>query len=299
MKNSEEAIERVLAGLRDVEAPDGMERRILAGLEGQRAAEARSGLRRFMPVWLAMAEGRVAARALVCGVALAGVVVLALAIPAMRRAGRVPEHSEIVGGHVKVVPRTPSVIATGDGKRSSRVSSGRSATTTNAPGAKPVSEADSDESIAMSEIQAASFPAPPMPLTEQEKLLLRIARKVNPVEMAMLDPKARAMQDAEEKAEFQRFFGQTARQPLPAQLPPGQSATEQSPQGLTTAEQGVPNPTTMEQVAPEQPSLDQPMPDQPTKDQPTQEQSKPQNIGPDQPTTQQLTARPIRTGENE
>jgi hypothetical protein len=278
MKNSEEAIERVLAGLRDAEAPEGMERRILAGLEGRAAA--RSGWR-VASMWLAMPPGRFTARGLACGVALAGVVVLALAIPAMRRAGRLPVRSKIDGAHVKAVPMAPSVIATGDVERSSRVSSGRLATTTNAPGAKSVSEADSDDSVAMSEIQAASFPAPPMPLTEQEKLLLRIARKVNPVEMAMLDPKARAMQDAEEKAEFQRFFGQTARQPLPAQLPPGQSATEQSPQGPTTAGQGVPNPTTTEQLAPEQPSLDQP-----TQDQPTPEQSKPRNVGPDQSTTQ-------------
>jgi hypothetical protein len=286
MKNSEEAIERVLAGLRDAEAPEGMERRILAGLEGRAAA--RSGWR-VASMWLAMPPGRFTARGLACGVALAGVVVLALAIPAMRRAGRVPEHSKIDGAHVKAVPMTPSVIATGDGKRSSPVpgvgSSVRLGTMTKVTEAESVSAgdsaADSDDSVAMSEMQAPSFPAPPMPLTEQERLLLRIARKVDPVEMAMLDPKVRALQDAEEKAEFQRFFGQTARQPLPAQLPPGQSATEQSPQGPTTAGQGVPNPTTTEQLAPEQPSLDQP-----TQDQPTPEQSKPRNVGPDQSTTQ-------------
>lgn len=295
MKNSEEAIERVLTGLRDVEAPEGMERRILAGLEGRAAA--RSGWR-AVPIWLAMPPGRSIARGLACGVALAGAVVLVLAIPAMRRAGRVPVRSKIDTGRVKVVPMTPAVIATGDVERSSPVpgvgSSVRLGTTTKVNEAESVSAADSGDSVAMSEMRAPSFPAPPMPLTQQERLLLRIARKVDPVEMAMLDPKVRALQDAEEKAEFQRFFGQTARQPLPAQLPPGQA-----PQALTTAEQGVLNPTTTEQVAPEQPSFDLPTQDQPTPERSTPEQSKPQKIAPDQSSTQQLTPKPIGTGEIE
>jgi hypothetical protein len=147
----------------------------------------------------------------------------------------------------------------------------------------------------MSEMQSPSFPAPPMPLTEQEKLLLRIARKVDPVEMAMLDPRVRAMQDAEEKAEFQRFFGQTAKQSLPAELPPGQSATEQAAPQQSTTEQALPVQSSPEQVVPTEPAMEQTTPDQPT-----QEQSKPQEIAPDQSTTtQQLTPGPIRTGENE
>jgi hypothetical protein len=55
-------------------------------------------------------------------------------------------------------------------------------------------------------MHAASFPAPPMPLTEQEKLLLRIVHRGDPVEMAMLDPAVRAARDAEEKADVARFF---------------------------------------------------------------------------------------------
>jgi hypothetical protein len=54
--------------------------------------------------------------------------------------------------------------------------------------------------------QAASFPAPPMPLTDQEKLLLRIVHKRDPVEMAMLDPEVRNRQHAADKTDFQNFF---------------------------------------------------------------------------------------------
>jgi hypothetical protein len=43
-------------------------------------------------------------------------------------------------------------------------------------------------------------------LTEQEKLLLRIAHKDDPVEVAALNPAVRAARYEEEKAEVQRFF---------------------------------------------------------------------------------------------
>src|SRR5260370_20369978 len=80
---------------------------------------------------------------------------------------------------------------------------------------------DSD-SVALEEMHAPSRPAPPMPLTEQERLLLRLVHKDDPVELAMLDSKVRELQDREDKAEFQRFFGQSTKQAVPEQ-----SMTEQ------------------------------------------------------------------------
>ena len=302
MKNSEEAIERVLAGLRDVEAPDGMERRILDGLEARATAQARSGWRRFMPMRPVMPRGRwELGWGLTSRATLAGVLVLAFAIPAMRRAGRTSVHSKTDAAGVKVAPTAPSVIATGNMERSSLGSGGPSRGTSDARDTGSVPEAASDESIALSETQAASFPAPPMPLTEQERLLLRLVHKVDPVEIAMLDPRVRAIEDAEEKEEFQRFFG---KQSLPAEMTTGESATGQAAPQQSTTELGSPEQSTIEQAKPEQPAPEQSAPDQPTMEQPTpdqpvQEPSKPQKIAPDQSTTQQLTATPIRTGENE
>jgi hypothetical protein len=89
---------------------------------------------------------------------------------------------------------------------------------------------DDGDSIAMG---AASHPAPPMPLTEQERLLLRIVHKGDPVEMAMLDPMQRASRNAEERAEFQRFFGEASS----AQPTAGEAKTEQSTAGQSTTEQ--------------------------------------------------------------
>ena len=58
-----------------------------------------------------------------------------------------------------------------------------------------------------------SYPAPAMPLTEQERLLLAIAHRDDPVQIAMLDPTERSMRQAREHAETVRFF-------TPPPLPP-------------------------------------------------------------------------------
>ena len=60
--------------------------------------------------------------------------------------------------------------------------------------------------VAVREAGAVSFPAPPMPLTEQERLLLRVARKGDPEELALLNPVSRAARDVAEKAEVEKFF---------------------------------------------------------------------------------------------
>jgi hypothetical protein len=61
--------------------------------------------------------------------------------------------------------------------------------------------------MAVSQPQAAGgFPAPPMPLTEQEKLLLRVAHRSDPTELTPLNAEARARQSAAFDDEFQQFF---------------------------------------------------------------------------------------------
>jgi len=51
-----------------------------------------------------------------------------------------------------------------------------------------------------------SFPAPEAPLTEQERLLLRIAHTGDPVEFAALNPERRASVEAADEAEYLKFF---------------------------------------------------------------------------------------------
>jgi len=62
---------------------------------------------------------------------------------------------------------------------------------------------------ALEEMLATSHPAPEEPLTQQERLLLRIVRKGDPQEMAMLNLEVRERQAAEGEAEFHQWVEQS------------------------------------------------------------------------------------------
>jgi hypothetical protein len=294
MKSSEEAIEKVLAGLRDADAPIGMERRILDGLEERAAAQSRSGWRQLLPIWL-VAPGRpVVVGAVLGGVALAGVFAVALAIPAIRRLGHAPAQSKR-----NVAPMESLSAADSEVGKNAQPASSRSGVRllekmaegkTNAGSAEAPLDSDS---VALEEMHAPSRPAPPMPLTEQERLLLRLVHKDDPVELAMLDSKMRALQDSEDKAEFQRFFGQSTKQPAPEQ-----SMTEQAAPQPSATEPVAPAESATEQAMPEQPGTEQSAPELAAPEQPTQQPSAPETSAPDHSTTQQATPRPTRTGDN-
>jgi hypothetical protein len=230
MKNSEEAIARVLAGLRDADVPVGMERRILEALEDQTPEQTRLGWRWFRPMWLVTAAYPVATSSLVCGVALAGLfAAVSLGIPAIRRLGHAPAQSKM-----NQVPAGSMPLVTPEAAKSVELplsgSSARSVRKMNLRAPKEIPDSDRDsDSVALSEMRAPSHPAPPMPLTEQERLLLRIAHKNDPVEMAVLDPMRRAARDAEEGVAFQSFFGPPANEQQMTEQPKGEQPTTEQP----------------------------------------------------------------------
>jgi hypothetical protein len=58
--------------------------------------------------------------------------------------------------------------------------------------------------------QTSGFPAPPLPLTAQEKLLLRLAHRNDAQDMNLLNPAEQAQQSAKATQQFQQFFGMNA-----------------------------------------------------------------------------------------
>ncbi|HXC97375.1 MAG TPA: hypothetical protein VNU92_16860 [Edaphobacter sp.] len=253
MKNSDEAIEKVLAGLRNVEAPVGMERRVLDGLEKRAARRSEMSSGWFGPVWRGV-PGAYAA----CAVGVAGVAVVMLMVPVVRRFGHAPVQAHIGVGSVNSVRHISPTEPAKDGEnslQSSRVRLKAGDARVAGPVGAINSVTDSD-AIALSETRAASFPAPPMPLTDQERLLLRLSQKNDSVELAMLDPRLRELEEAQEKTEFQRFF---ARPVLKEAL--GQSAdaatavpTDETDRLKTDSgiDQGAPQVSESEKVTPAQ-----------------------------------------------
>lgn len=78
------------------------------------------------------------------------------------------------------------------------------------PASFPQPATDPD-AVALAETRAPSRPAPPMPLTPQERLLLAATRQGQPIEVAELDiaraPALRAASEARETAGIQRLAG--------------------------------------------------------------------------------------------
>ena len=201
MENPEKAIEKVLAGLRDAEVPVGMERRIVESVRDRAPMGSVRGWLRWRPIWVDTRRvGWVA-----------GAVAMFAAVAMFYTMRRAPVLSQ---GNLVAVGRMPVASSKGaieETRRAPRDGVGRREVQERLGASRPARRARTEvtrdgDSVALSEMRAASHPAPPMPLTEQEKLLLRIVHKGDPVELAMLDPMQRAAQEAKDKAEVQRFF---------------------------------------------------------------------------------------------
>ena len=177
MKDADGTIERLLAGLRDVEPPGGIERRILEALDGMETREVASSASLWRPAMALL-------------LACSAILMVTITVHQHRHAPADPGRST---SDVRQATRPELILQkaahTGPRRTSSRVSVRRP-----------------HDVHAAGETQASSFPAPPLPLTEQERLLLRLAHRGDSENMAMLNPALRAAQTARATEQFQQFF---------------------------------------------------------------------------------------------
>jgi hypothetical protein len=182
MKNSDESIDRVMAGLREVEAPEGIERRVLAAIEERAAARAGYSWRMW-PVGFAAAV-----------VVVAAVVVSVMPGRVHRPGFAVVKLPAVAHGPVPVAlvqKRNTEVLRVAQNDLRFHVSR-------------------RDEPAVEERVVSGGIPAPPMPLTEQEKLLVRLAHRSDPQELTPLIAEDRERLEAEFDAEFQEFFAPPA-----------------------------------------------------------------------------------------
>jgi hypothetical protein len=233
MTNAEEAIDKLLTGLRKTGTPAGMEARILLALDGalKDAPDAhtlRRSSRGSWRDWLAMRDY---ARPLAGGVAMAGLSVLAALVVSMHRADhaavnrrdvRVPASFSTPAVADAALPKrlkpddaeggfpTAEAVPLSDMPRSLNLAAEvrtRSGDATPSPTEISGAEGPTDyAALAVSEMLAPSKPAPPLPLTHQEKLLAQVVRTGDPEQLADLKPDVREKQVELAKAEFQNFF---------------------------------------------------------------------------------------------
>jgi len=186
-----DTVDRVLAGLRDIEAPAGIERRILSSLQQPATANtssARSSITSPL-LWLAATAATIVAVTIWWNASKRPTHDLAIHPPitAMPSAAA-PQQADVTVSASRARKAQHAAVATQTAKNSQPE-----------PITRPVAAATSDT-------LAASHPAPPLPLTEQEQLLLRILHKGDPIELASLNNDFRDRQPIRDAEDFQRFF---------------------------------------------------------------------------------------------
>jgi hypothetical protein len=209
MNSCEQAIDKVLAGLRDCEAPPGFERRILEALEDRESAKSASRGRGRNPLGLLTPARWAATQPWAWRVVLAGILAVSVAITAIRPSRHVSTQSKV---HAVPAGSFSQEVPGGVAQNANLRPNNPIAPITHVGNKKPARNARliaSTDSVSLREMRAASHPAPQAPLTQEEKLLLRIVHAGDPQQMAMLNPEIRARQEAENEAEFQEFVEQS------------------------------------------------------------------------------------------
>ena len=178
MRDADATIERLLAGLRDAEPSAGIERRLLAAMETHPAVASASSWHRLTLPWLwAMA------------MLLACVLAFTLKVHRHRDTpAYIRSHATAAGAPQATMPKAVAQIA--PTRRQRRAS--------------PLSPKPPHTRDVLAE--TAGFPAPPLPLTNQEKLLLRLAHRIDAQDMTLLNRDAQAEQSAKATQQFQQFF---------------------------------------------------------------------------------------------
>jgi hypothetical protein len=205
MKDSEEAIEKLLAGLRNCDPPAGMEHRILETIQNQALANSRSGWRLQTPGWLEFQKSAVLTGSLIGCVSL-GIFAFVLTISVIRR----PEHAPAQSERSSVPLVSPPAARSEAVEESEQLAALVTRSESRKAKVRRTGGNSAQDLLALREMRAPSRPEPPMPLTEQEKLLVSYVQTLSPEELAAIDPVKWAAQDAKEKAEFEKFFGQSA-----------------------------------------------------------------------------------------
>jgi hypothetical protein len=228
-------IDRALSALRDAQPGHGLEGRILASLEHRTitAQPLRSHFSIHLALWTATAAAILA---------IASMTILHYRVVRTRNAVILSEasHSDAKSKDPNAArattnpePRSTTTLAHPTQTVSSRperrslaaVRSGETCISDHRDAGCPALDAERQDGAAttptdaqlLADLHAPSHPAPPLPLTSEEKLFLRMLRYGNLTQLAELNPEVRAKQSADETAAFKAFFPD----PPPLQQPNG------------------------------------------------------------------------------
>jgi hypothetical protein len=214
-----DTVDRVLAGLRDSEAPAGMDRRILAALH-QRAETKTSAASSSITsplLWLAATAAAV------------------IAVTLWWSTASHPTHDLATTNTPSTTtpnitaPQPAADLATNRATQHPGHAPHPTAATQSATNTLPATTRETAAPSPLPATLAASHPAPPLPLTQQEQQLLRIVHKGDPIELASINNDFRDRQPLRDAEDFHRFFKPPASpQPTETQPTTGDQPTPQN-----------------------------------------------------------------------
>ena len=214
MTDPEQDLATILDALKATEPPSGLTHRIVENLAAHQAASAASPHRWLPSLSLPAYALGLRNRRILAPLTLAATLVLTLTIAFLH------QHNPAPATSIVTTPN-PSVARTGPASaRPSIVVSSAATPPRDTPintwlsfrGAAEEPPHFARTHGAQRRVTAppanhlASFPAPPLPLTDQEKLLLRVAHAQNPQQSPVLNPALRASLTARDDENFQIFF---------------------------------------------------------------------------------------------
>jgi hypothetical protein len=182
MRDADELVQRLMTSLRDAKPAPDMEQRILSAIRHETGIREAAHANRPCMLWPGWSRQAVA-------MLIAGAAALAVGLVLMLT-GR-PHRSTLTN-----VRSDPARAVARQMANPLEVAQ------------KPTGHTRHSASVGHHALPASnSYPAPPLPLTEQEKLLLRLARRRDPGSLTLLDPDVRGAQTARATEQFQQFFG--------------------------------------------------------------------------------------------
>lgn len=191
-RSQDELIERTLRGLRGVEIPLGLEDRVLRALRAEDEVAGSTGHGGWSAGWGVWA-----------GVGVACAAVLVFALTSVQGSRVEPQVALQSGTPVTGTSRISTPLSrTAEPVAQARVEDGREM---QVRGERPAVRSVGRR---VSSRRVRGLPPPEPPLTQEEKLLQRVARSGNQQEMALLNPEERAREEASARAQFRAFTEQ-------------------------------------------------------------------------------------------
>jgi hypothetical protein len=215
--NPDDAIDKTLAALRDAAPPEGMQARIAHRLQQPAAVAAHSRWRHLLTgSTLSAAWGRGALTGAATALLIVGALLLA---QHGLRTKPEPEHYAI-GEIAAARNAAPAITPVSSSARTLPIGEARANlcastdATAGAQRARRALPAYRDQTLRDARF-APSHPAPVLPLTAQERALVELARTANPTVLAALNSETQARMEAEDAAEFNKFFAPPPAPPQP------------------------------------------------------------------------------------